>query len=755
MDGAPVTTPRKIRVLHLIASNFVGGPEKQILRHATEDHTPQLEIWVGSFRDGAEKTELLCRAKQSRLPTLEFASGRFVPHAVLVLLEALDRHEISILCTHGYKANVIGYLASKFTNRPHIAFVRGWTGENVRVCLYDALEKFVLRRASRVVCVSRLQAEQIGQGRKGRMPPLNIANAVEIPTSKSFCDRSALRTRLGLPQDAYIVGAAGRLSPEKGHAFLLESVSLLLPRIKNLNVVILGEGVERKVLEQRRLDLGLQDCVLLPGFQKDVQQWLQACDIVVNPSLTEGMPNVVLEALALGLPVVATAVGAVPDMITNGESGILVPAGNAAAIEQAVWFLFSNPVEAQAVGLRGRDGVRQFSPQCQRDRLSNLYNDALGLPQSRLKQQTLVANEDYPYISVVLPVRNEAAHLRSVLEGLLTQDYPEDRFELLVVDGLSSDGTRKIVQRYMHESPVSIQLLQNPKRWSSAGRNIGIKASRGEFVAFVDGHCEIVSRNLLRDIASLFAETGADCLCRPQPLAAPDGNTARMIACARASFFGHAADSTIFDTHSERSLNPTSSGAIYSRRVFEQVGHFDESFDACEDLEFNYRVNRAGLAAYSSPRLMVAYHARTTYSSLWKQMTRYGRGRFRFMRKHPAAITSTQLALPGFTVILAVCLAAGVRYPMCLWSAAALAGTYLAASLAVSVGIALKRRSPRLLAAPIAFAAIHFGLASGFLQEAGAWLWRISSVTCEVRTITPEPQSHSDAQVSTVGVLYR
>jgi glycosyltransferase involved in cell wall biosynthesis/GT2 family glycosyltransferase len=753
-DGTLMSTPNRIRVLHLIASNFAGGPEKQILRHAAEDHTPQMEIWVGSFRDTPKKTEILCLAEALRIPSLEFVSGRFVPRAVLELLEALDRYEIAILCTHGYKANVIGYLASKFTDRPHIAFVRGWTGENFRVRIYDALEKFVLRRASRVVCVSRLQAGQIGQGRASRIPPLVIANAVEVPTSGSACDRAALRARLGLPLDAYLVGAAGRLSPEKGHSFLLDAASFLLPRITNLKVVVLGEGAERTNLEQRRLGLGLQHCVLLPGFQKDARQWLQACDLVVNPSLTEGMPNVVLEAMALGLPVVATAVGAVPDMIIDGESGLLVPAGDATAIEKAIWQLFRGCAEAQTMGQRGQDRVRQFSPQCQRNRLSELYADVLGLPPGRLKQETSAGTQDCrcPFISVVLPVRNEAACIGSVLDGLLAQDYPEKRFELLVVDGFSSDGTGEIVLRCAQGSPVSIQLLQNPKRWSSAGRNIGITASRGEFVAFVDGHCEIVSRNLLRDIASLFSETGADCLCRPQPLAALGGKTAEIIAAARASFFGHAADSTIFDTYSERFLNPTSSGAIYRRRVFEQVGHFDESFDACEDLEFNYRVNRAGLVAYSSPRLMVAYQARTTYSSLWKQMTRYGRGRFRFMCKHPDAITSTQLALPGFTVVLAVCLAAGLRFPVCLYSAAALAGTYVAVSLAVSARMALQQRSLRLLAAPMAFAAIHFGLANGFLQEAVASLWKFRGnfpVNSGVRT----SQSHSGPQASTIGAL--
>jgi len=265
------------------------------------------------------------------------------------------------------------------------------------------------------------------------------------------------------------------------------------------------------------------------------------------------------------------------------------------------------------------------------------------------------------FVSVVIPVRNEEAHLGAVLDDLMSQDYPRDRFEILVVDGQSTDGTREVVKRYAaenrsQESGVRSQnelpcviLLPNPGRLSSSGRNVGVRHSRGELVLFVDGHCRIPNRSLLSDSVRIMQETGAECLCRPQPLTLP-GNTwfQDTVAYARATLIGHGRDSTIYATEVEGFVNPTSSGAAYRRSVFERVGLYDERFDACEDVEFNYRVYRAGIPSYLSPQLTVAYQPRSSLSGLFKQMLRYGRGRFRLMQKHKEAASLSQMVPAAF-----------------------------------------------------------------------------------------------------------
>jgi glycosyltransferase involved in cell wall biosynthesis len=370
---------RPVRILHLIASNFVGGPESQILRHALDVTSPEREIWIGSFRDAPARPEILQRAEDLGLTALEFSSGRFNPRTVLELVRALRRKQVSLLCTHGYKANVVGWLASRLSGCPQIGFVRGWTAETWRVRQYERLDRFALARVDWVVCVSQPQAEQLGKKREGRHPPIVIPNAALFLAEDVVLpiDRRPIRATLGLPEDAFLVCAAGRLSVEKGQRYLIDASASLASRIPNVRVLVLGEGRERPRLEEQLAQLGLQNHVVLAGFKKNVRPWIQACDVLVNPSLTEGMPNVVLEAMALGTPVVATRVGGIPDLIRDQESGLLVAPGDATTLANAVCDLCADPVKARRLAQNAQARVREFSPESQQQRLLDLYALAL------------------------------------------------------------------------------------------------------------------------------------------------------------------------------------------------------------------------------------------------------------------------------------------------------------------------------------------------------------------------------------------
>lgn len=250
---------------------------------------------------------------------------------------------------------------------------------------------------------------------------------------------------------------------------------------------------------------------------------------------------------------------------------------------------------------------------------------------------------DMPFISVVMPVRNEARFIADTLKQLQGQDYQKDRFEILVVDGMSDDSTRDIVARIAKEDD-RVRLLDNPKRRSSAGRNVGFRAGRGDYFVVVDGHCYIPDDNFFRNISDCFEKSGADCLGRPQPLDPPILTSFQMsVALARASRLGHGTDSLIYGDY-EGFASPVSNGAAYRREVFERIGYVDEDFDACEDVEFNYRVEQAGLKAYTSPKLKVRYYPRENLLALVRQMKRYGRGRTRFYRKHSILLSLAALA---------------------------------------------------------------------------------------------------------------
>lgn len=258
--------------------------------------------------------------------------------------------------------------------------------------------------------------------------------------------------------------------------------------------------------------------------------------------------------------------------------------------------------------------------------------------------------EIYPFISVVIPVRNEGSSVGGVIESLLKQSYPQGKYEIIVVDGESEDNTKEVVENFSRQNS-QIRLFNNPRRLSGAGKNIGVKNSRGEIILFVDGHCYLPGTYLLREISRLYLRDDRRVLCRPQPLDFPGNSLFQgAVAGCRATLWGHGLDSTIY-TEQEGEVNPTSSGATYPRRLFEEVGYIDESFDACEDAEFNYRCHRAGYKGFTSPKLKVCYEPRSNLVQLFRQMYRYGLGRFRLFAKHPGSFSLGQLP-PVFLMLL-------------------------------------------------------------------------------------------------------
>ena len=342
------------------------------------------------------------------------------------------------------------------------------------------------------------------------------------------------------------------------------------------------------------------------------------------------------------------------------------------------------------------------------------------------------------FLSVILPVRNEANFIQHTLSQLVSQDYDPAKFEILVVDGQSTDNTPALVEAFARQhadkgtgsdqddrclSPfreqASIRLLHNPKRLSSAARNVGVRQARGDVVLIVDGHCEIPDDRMLSKLADAFETSGADCIGRPQPLDIRDATPLqRAIAAARSHWLGHHPSSYIYS--SQPQFVPAGSVAVaYRRSVFEKVGYFDETFDACEDYELNHRIDRAGHRCYFTPDVAVRYQPRNSLRGLFRQLVRYGRGRVRMLRKHPETLALT-------TLMPALFVAGCVNGPLVAWLWAPLLTVYVALLLlyttlvlSVSTGLAIRYRDIRLLPwLPLVFPTVHFAAGTGLILEA-------------------------------------
>ena len=318
---------------------------------------------------------------------------------------------------------------------------------------------------------------------------------------------------------------------------------------------------------------------------------------------------------------------------------------------------------------------------------------------------------------MVVPIRNEEAFIASTLDGLLEQAYPRESFEIIVVDGESTDGTCKVVSTYAEKHP-QVHLHNNPKKWSSAARNIGVKAAKGDVVVIVDGHCEFVDNQYFRNLEKAFARQDIDCLGRPQCLEVSNcSSTQEAIALARSSPLGHHPDSFIYSN--EERLVPAHSVAVaYRKSVFETVGHFDENFDACEDVEFNHRIDKAGLKCLLAPQILLLYYPRSSFSGLFRQMARYGRGRVRLCRKHNETLSIKSFVPALFVLFVILGGIAAVFVPMLRLPYFGVLGFYAAVVLYFSAMVAIQERKLQLLALmPIVFMAIHGGAGYGLLKE--------------------------------------
>src|ERR1700757_1810588 len=196
----------KSRVLHLIGSNCIGGPEKQILHHAVSMQDSPYEIEIGSFHDLDEWPEILLGAEERNISTVCLKGG---PRLDLVseLSRILEARKGVLLCTHGFKANVVGYFAARRTNTRHVAFLRGQTAETLRVIIYERMERYVLSRVPNVVCVSRKQAEEVGKWRPRRSKPIVVPNAMIPPWSRPEDFQPVSRESLNIPANAFVFGS--------------------------------------------------------------------------------------------------------------------------------------------------------------------------------------------------------------------------------------------------------------------------------------------------------------------------------------------------------------------------------------------------------------------------------------------------------------------------------------------------------------------------------------------------------------------
>jgi cellulose synthase/poly-beta-1,6-N-acetylglucosamine synthase-like glycosyltransferase len=316
---------------------------------------------------------------------------------------------------------------------------------------------------------------------------------------------------------------------------------------------------------------------------------------------------------------------------------------------------------------------------------------------------------EFPFVSVVVPMRNERRYIERCLRSLIDQDYPRDRFEVIVMDGNSTDGSRALVESLREELP-NLRLLENRGRHTARGLNIGLAFARGDVIARVDAHASVAPDYLRKSVAAL-RESGADVVGGPLKTVG-DSPVGETVALALSSPFG--VGNAVFRYSHREQWTDTVAFPAYRRDVFDRMGPFDE-IEGGEDDEFHYRLRDAGGQILLTPDIQPTYFARSSFWELARQYFGYGQAKVVVLSRHPRRTRLRQLVPSAFVLALIASIVMAAFGGVFVLPLAAVGGMYLLASITASVVLARRHGWRHLLRLPFAFLFMHVAYGSGFL----------------------------------------
>ena len=328
-----------------------------------------------------------------------------------------------------------------------------------------------------------------------------------------------------------------------------------------------------------------------------------------------------------------------------------------------------------------------------------------------MKAENFTESKTLPFVSVIMPVRNEAGFITRSLDCVLDQDYPPERLEVIVADGRSTDATRELVESWQAEHP-NLQLVDNPGQIAPTGLNAALARARGEVIVRVDGHCEIAP-DYVRNCVKHLREDGVEGVGGPLETI---GTTpmAEAIAAAMSSPFG--VGGSAFRTVKDRTmLTDTVAFPAYTRAAIERAGLFDEELVRNQDDEYNYRLRKLGGRILLATDVQARYYSRSSLRSLFKQYFQYGYWKVRVLQKHPRQMSLRQFIPPLFVASLVVALLLATLFAWGWLILAAVGGSYLVANLMASLITAARGNLRQLFLLPPVFLALHLSYGAGFL----------------------------------------
>ncbi|HEU0015878.1 MAG TPA: glycosyltransferase family 4 protein [Longimicrobium sp.] len=379
------------RVLQCITRMIVGGAQETVLLAA--DHlnaTGRFRVEIATGPDTGSEGDLKPEVLRRDIPLVvvpELANP-MLPHrdlrAVWRLYRLMRERRYDVVHTNSTKAGLVGRLAARMARVPVVVHtVHGWgMHEGQRAFLKRALvacERMAAKATERIVTVTPVD---IGAGMERRVGTreqyVTIRSGIELDRfGRPGIDRDAVRAELGIPADAVVVGTVGRLSPQKAPLDLVNAARRVLDEFPDTRFVLVGDGPLRPDVESRIAELGMAHAFTLTGLRRDVPELMSAFDVFVICSLWEGLPRVLPQAMATGLPIAASAVDGNAEAVVHGQNGLLTPPGDVPALAETLLRLVRDPGLRRTLGDNGRRMAPEYGAAKMADDLAALYDELL------------------------------------------------------------------------------------------------------------------------------------------------------------------------------------------------------------------------------------------------------------------------------------------------------------------------------------------------------------------------------------------
>lgn len=367
-----------VKVLQLISSGGYYGAENMLLNLCASQQNAGCQNSLMIFYNvHAPNVEFYERARRRGLSVrMVHCQGRADWRAVRQIEECIQADGIDLLHTHGYKADLYGYVAARRSGKPIVATCHNWLGGTAALELYNHLDRMALKRFHGLAAVSDSVAQRLLGSGVSAKKIRTIANGIDVQTFERACPLPVRNF-----DGSKVVGMVARLDLQKGFECLLQAARELCGDFPALKIVIVGEGPDRQAIEEMILRFGLLSNVVLAGQHSDMPGIYSAMDIFVLPSLNEGLPMTILEAMAASKPVIATRVGAIPRVIKDGETGLLVDPGDADGLRNALARLLTDSAFSHRIGAAGHVWVsRNYTAEAMALKYRQMYDEVLGAP---------------------------------------------------------------------------------------------------------------------------------------------------------------------------------------------------------------------------------------------------------------------------------------------------------------------------------------------------------------------------------------